>query len=415
MPSLPLVKLTVPVARLRGSATIFSNQVVPLDDGLLDAGRCAFVHVDGLPGRVGVYSKTQLMAVRLLPAGLDPSDFAGSLRTHLEDLRRLKLRLRSVSGSGAFRWVHGDADGLPGIVVDDYGDLVVIQSSAHAGDTLLPLVVEALLPLVEGRPVFERSSGQTRAAAGLPERTRTLQGTVPAEVEASFAGLRLRFAPLKAQKTGLFLDQGHNLGLFDALVRSLAPSNGSLLDVCCYAGAWSAAGARAGLSSFLLVDQDATALARAKENVLRNRSANSLLAARNDVDAAASVDTRHGDMFEILSLLGREGRSFDVVVADPPAFAKSKKHVPEARRAYARMVKLAARLVSPGGLLVVCSCSRNLEESEFLEIVGTQLSQTSEAWTLVLRGSQAPDHTVPAGENLSHYLKCAFFAKGGAP
>ncbi|MCA2962266.1 MAG: methyltransferase, partial [Silvanigrellales bacterium] len=233
-------------------------------------------------------------------------------------------------------------------------------------------------------------------------------GNVPAEVEASFAGLCLRFAPLKAQKTGLFLDQAHNLALFDGLVRTLVPANGTLLDICCYAGAWSAAGARAGLASFTLVDQDATALARAAENVVRNQAT-----ARHAPGETCQVETRHGDMFELLSLLGKEGKSFDVVVADPPAFAKAKKHVPEARRAYARMVKLASRLVRPGGLLVVCSCSRNLEESEFLDIVGTQLASTPEGWTLVLRGAQAPDHTVPAGETLAHYLKCAFYAKGG--
>lgn len=404
MPSLPLVKLTLPVAKLRGSATLFSNQVVPLDDALLDAGRTAFVQVEGLPGRVGVYAKTQLMAVRLLPAGFDAANLADSVRAHLSELRIKKTRLKVFTNSEAFRWVHGDADGLPGIVVDDYGALVVLQSSAHAGDTLLPVVTEALLPLVEGRPVFERSSGQTRQAAGLPERTRPLQGSVPTEVEAVCAGLRLKFAPLKAQKTGLFLDQSHNLMLFQSLARAVLPAKGSLLDVCCYAGAWSAAGASAGLASFTLVDQDASALARAKQNVLQN--------AESPLEEAC-VDCRHGDMFELLSVLGKEGKLFDVVVADPPAFAKSKKHVPEARRAYARMVRLAARLVRPGGMLVVCSCSRNLEETEFLELVGAQLQSSPETWSLALRGAQAPDHTVPAGENLAQYLKCAFYLKGG--
>ena len=105
------------------------------------------------------------------------------------------------------------------------------------------------------------------------------------------------------------------------------------------------------------------------------------------------------------------------MIADPPAFAKSKKHVPEARRAYARMTKLASKLVRPGGLLVVCSCSRNMDETEFLELVGGQLSQGEngpQGWSLVLRGGQSPDHTVPAGESFASYLKCAFYRREGA-
>jgi 23S rRNA (cytosine1962-C5)-methyltransferase len=419
------LKLAVPPARLRASTTLFSNQVSPLDDSLLDATRSAFVTVEGLPGRVGVYNKSQLMAVRFLPAaclgavrpnhGLDPEALVENLRQHLSALRRHKLPLRALSGGESFRWVHGDADGLPGLVVDDYGAMVVVQSGAHAGELLLPHVVRALEPLCGNRPLFERSSGQSRAMAGLPERTRALRGVVPDEVEASFAGLRLRFAPARAQKTGLFLDQSFNLALFGRLLRMAnlpnegeAPNEGaappweSLLDVCCYAGAWAATAAAAGLTRFTLIDQDAVALARAAENVVRNGSG-----------APPTVETLHGDMFERLSVLAREGRSFDVVVADPPAFAKTKKHVPEARRAYARLLKLSAKLVRPGGLLVACSCSRNMPEEEFVELAGGQLGAgpDGEGFDLVLRGSQAPDHTVPAGDALSLYLKCHFYRR----
>lgn len=414
------LSLLVPASRVRGQATLFSNQVSHLEDAVLDASRCAFVRVESFAGSLGVYCKNELRAVRLLPTGFtsgteNPTreSLVAALTAHLD---KTHARKRQLVPAGALRWIHGEADGLPGLVIDHYGSLVVVQSSAAAGEFLLPFVVEALARTQCGEttPVLERSSGQTRALAGLPERTRVLQGNVPEKVLAEFGDLGLEFTPRRAQKTGLFLDQRTNLALFATLLG--AARYESLLDVCCYAGAWSAQASRAGLTRFTLVDQDKEALARAEQNVRHNAraatSATTSSAAVPPSDALLSIEPRHGDLFEALSVLAREGKTFDVVVGDPPAFAKSKKHIPEARRAYARLAKLAAKLVRPGGLYIACSCSRNMEEAEFLATVEAQLTADSSAqWDLVLRGSQAADHTVPAGDTLSAYLKCAFYRR----
>jgi len=410
------LSLLVPASRVRGQATLFSNQVSHLEDAVLDASRCAFVRVDSLAGSLGVYCKNELRAVRLLPTAFTTGTenptretLVAALAAHLD---KTHARKRHLVPAGALRWVHGEADGLPGLVIDHYGSLVVVQSSAAAGEFLLPFVVEALTRTAHAAstPVLERSSGQTRALAGLPERTRVLQGDVPEKVLAAFGDLALEFTPRRAQKTGLFLDQRTNLSLFATLLGSTRYE--SLLDICCYAGAWSAQAAHAGLTRFTLVDQDKEALARAEQNVRHNARAATAVESAPPSDAPLSIEPRHGDLFEALSVLAREGKTFDVVVGDPPAFAKSKKHIPEARRAYARLAKLAAKLVRPGGLYIACSCSRNMEEAEFLATVEAQLvADPTARWDLVLRGSQAADHTVPAGDTLSAYLKCVFYRR----
>jgi 23S rRNA (cytosine1962-C5)-methyltransferase len=173
-----------------------------------------------------------------------------------------------------------------------------------------------------------------------------------------------------------------------------------MLDLCSYAGAWSCAAAQAGVVDFTAVDQDKDALELCEQNI------------KNNVTGSASspnIQLLHGDLFEILSKLNREEKSFDVVVADPPAFTKSSKHVPEARRAYQRLAKLSSRLVSPNGLLVACSCSRHIGEEDFYEIVSSAL--IADDWVYLGRGRQSPDHTVLATDKHSLYLKALFFVR----
>lgn len=449
--------VSLPAEKLRRAVWIFSNAVRHLDDTLLNENRCGLVVVNagGKKPRIGVYSKTNLIAVRLFPESfaldlrksptieglfeVESSLITSALAAHLSALRAAKACF-GFAQSEAFRLSHGEADGLPGIVVDDYQSLYVMQSGSRAGDLLVEWVASALSQ-VSAKPVFERSSGQVRSMDGLPERTRWV---VPpagmelgnsssaalieaAKVECTVAGARMAFNAFRAQKTGLFLDQRENLetlGRFLPLLPAFRKNKGeggdtakqsvSMLDLCCYVGAWSAAGASKGVSQFVLVDQDKEALEGAKRNILGNftgkiSSQISAGAEASDNVLPLEIETLHGDLFEHLSKLGKNARTFDVVVADPPAFAKSKKHVPEARRAYMRLTKLASRLVSSQGLYIACSCSRNMSESEFLEVVMQSLQ--GEDWILLHKGGQSPDHTIAAHEAHSDYLKCFFFMK----
>ncbi len=432
---------------------LFSNQVSHLEDHQLSPERCSLVHVPIWAGRLAVYSKTMVNACVALPARfshglsrlpgteghqLSKADFLASVTQHLRTLSQLKGCFGG-NPSEALRLVHGDADGLPGIVVDSYSgvsaspspSLLVVQSSSPVGDFLLATVTAALKELFPESVLFERSTGQGRKLLGLDERIQAIAGDVPEVMETRFCGLNLRFRPGSCQKTGLFLDQRANLLQLRDLI-----ANGSLrgnprspstqlerplrvLDLCSYAGAWSAMIANAAGFENLemtLVDQDSMALELAAENVRQN--------ARSSV----SVKTACTDVFAFLSDCARSVRDasharagvsaeapflFDLVIADPPAFAKSRKNVPEARRAYARLNRLAMTLVAPGGLLVTCSCSRNIEAAEFRLLVEDQLVSDHRLkqmeWIHLGAGRQSLDHTIPVGRGVSDYLKCHFY------
>jgi 23S rRNA (cytosine1962-C5)-methyltransferase len=390
---------------------LYSNQIRHVTSEQLGEERCAFVRVEkgGIPG---IYAKEQLSAVRFLPKEWAPffqdkfiseSQLVALISDTLHALRQRKT-IMVTDPDEALRWVHGDADGLPGIVVDDYGPVVVIQSGSTAGDFLFPLVVSALSAITT-QPLFERSSGQVRAIEKLPERTRWLRtpptGEALEQVQTFLAGTTLHFRPLRCQKTGLFLDQRENLLLLKKFLSKGTAKN--MLDLCSYAGAWSCAAAQCGVREFTAVDQDKDALQLCEMNIGKNTKSE---------NPSPSIELLHGDLFELLSKLNREKKSYDVVVADPPAFTKSAKHVPEARRAYQRLAKMSSRLVASGGLLVACSCSRHIGEEEFYEIVSGALDHDD--WIYLGRGRQSPDHTVLATDKHSLYLKALFFARRSA-
>ena len=449
---------------------LFSNQVAHLEDHQLSPERCALVHVPLWGGRVAVYSKTMVNACVALPVGfaaglsrlpgteghqLSKADFLASVTKHLRALSQLK-GCSGPAASEAMRLVHGDADGLPGIVVDSYPSrpsspgaspgvspdskrnlsLIVVQSSSPVGDFLLATVTAALKELFPEAVLFERSTGQGRKLLGLEERIQAIAGVVPEVMETQFCGLNLRFKPGSCQKTGLFLDQRANLMQLRELIGSGSFRGGirnpsdqltrplRVLDLCSYAGAWSAMIANAaGFENMelTLVDQDPMALELAAENVRQNAKASSV-----------TVKTVCSDVFAFLSDRARSMRDasqvrpdspaeapaeaallFDIVIADPPAFAKSRKNVPEARRAYARLNRLAMTLVAPGGLLVTCSCSRNIEAAEFRLLVEVQLVADHRLkqmeWIHLGAGRQSLDHTIPVGRGVSDYLKCQFY------
>lgn len=396
--------LSVSRQELKGIPWIFSNQVKHLDDSLLDDVRCAIVHIPEIDS-VGVYSKSSLISVRLLPRSfaaslistekLSRDNFAELVFQHIVAVRQQKSKIFPFAKTESFRWIHGDADGVPGIVADDYGEFVTLQSSSEAGELMLPFVIAALKKF-DSRPIFERSSGQTRIKSGLPERTRWIRGLVE-QPSVTYAGIKMTFDAIRAQKTGLFLDQRFNLEFLKTFCSHASNTAASMLDICSYAGAWSAAASLGGVRKFTFIDADIQALNLAPINV-------SLNAPKDE----CFFETRHGDLFEELTKLKNESRTFDIVIADPPAFAKTKKHLPEATKAYSRLTKSAARLVKDGGLLAICSCSKNMDADTFWHTATRALDNS---WILVHRGEQSSDHTIGTTQASTEYLKCLFFQK----
>lgn len=384
------------------SPWLFSNQVQHISDSELNEQKVSLVRIKGTK-KIGIYCKQSLISVRFLPDKMycciknnfiNKQVFINEIAKHLISLKQAKIKFQYPKNE-AFRLSHGDNDGLPSIAIDDYQSVVVLQSSSLAGEFLLPYLIDAL-KLNESRPIFERSTGQIRKQENLPERTRWIQEPVDTisnfEVFCNFANLKMTFFLNKAQKTGLFLDQRNNLEYLSSILNHF--NIHSCLDICSYAGAWSATAASAGVKDLTLIDQDSWALNLAKKNILANTSDN------------ITMVTLHGDMFEHMQGLIKNDKKYDLIVVDPPAFAKAKKHIHEAKRAYTRMTKLASKLLSENGLLVVCSCSRHIKDQEFLESVSLGLDGRN--WIFIHKGEQSPCHTYLANPDSSDYLKCYF-------
>lgn len=271
---------------------IFSNEVEHLAKNVLSTdSSVVFVQLEGTT-RFGLYDRTHLISVRLFseafsndliaklnttatPAQIEPTHVQDCLAEHLKRLKELKINLGFNDGKNAYRFIHGDADGLPSIIIDDYQSVLVLQSGSRAGEWLYPHVCEALKK-VDERPVYERSTGQSRQMEGLGERNRWLVPNATNETTASVfhADMLMSFNLQRAQKTGLFLDQRTNLTWLGEFL-SARPSNAkskSILDICSYAGAWSAKATQSGVRTCVLIDQDTHALAMAEVNIKKQNA-----------------------------------------------------------------------------------------------------------------------------------------------
>jgi 23S rRNA (cytosine1962-C5)-methyltransferase len=388
--------------KICNSSWLFSNQVQHISDKHLNEQKISLVNIKGTK-KIGIYSKQSLISIRFLPDKLydfienkviKKEVFINELGLHLNYLKQAKVKFQFPQRE-SYRLSHGDNDGLPAIAIDDYQSVLVLQSSSLIGEFLLPYIIDAL-KIIDNRPLFERSTGQIRKLENLPERTRWIREpdnqSNNFEISCNFTNLKLTFFLNKAQKTGLFLDQRKNIEYLSSILRNY--NINSCLDICSYAGAWSATAAASGVKNLTLIDQDSWALNLAKRNILANTNNN------------VTIETLHGDMFEHMQILIKNNNKFDLIILDPPAFAKSKKHISEAMRAYSRITKLASKLLADNGILIVCSCSRHIKEQEFLESVAYGLNDGK--WVFLHKGEQSPCHTHLANPDSSEYLKCYF-------
>lgn len=384
------------------SPWIYSNQIHHISDENLKESKINLVKIVGTK-KIGLYCKQHLISIRFLPDRfyslikdncIDEEIFINEIAQHLICLKKSKEKLNFPKNE-AYRLSHGDSDGLPAIAIDDYQSVIVLQSSSNVGEFLLDFIVKALIK-IDARPIFERSSGQIRKLENLPERTRWIKEPLNSsnnfEVTCDFVKLKMSFFLNKSQKTGLFLDQRKNIEYLSSILNNF--NINSCLDVCSYAGAWSSAAASVGVKNLTLIDQDSWALNLAKRNILAN------------ANGSVNIEALHGDMFEHMQGLIKKEFKYDLIIVDPPAFAKSKKNVKEARRAYSRMAKLASKLTEKNGILVICSCSRHVQDFEFLESVFTGLEGNQ--WIFMHKGEQSPCHTHIANPDSSEYLKCYF-------
>jgi 23S rRNA (cytosine1962-C5)-methyltransferase len=286
-----------------------------------------------------------------------------------------------------YRLVHGEADGLPGLVIDRFGDALVVQLNSAGMDRLREPLLGALDDVLAPRAVVLRSETSARTSEGLPPETASVRGELSEPVELVENGCRFRVDLLTGQKTGWFYDQRDNR----AAVAQLAAGQ-RVLDLFAYAGGFGVLAAVRGAAEIVMVDRSKPALALAAES-----------AALNGVDARCR--TVEGDGVATLERMAAAGERFDIVVADPPAFVKSRKDLAVGIRAYRKLAKLAAGLVRPGGFLLVASCSHNVEPEAFAEQICGGLSRARRSGRILRAAGAAADHPVHPFLPESAYLK----------
>lgn len=342
------------------------------------------VRLEGDDGaRLGtfMFNPHSLIAARLLdhdPAAVIDMEW---LRVRLGDAITLRVR---VCDAPFHRLVHAEADRLPGLVIDRYDDVAVVQANTAGMDRLTPLIVQALTDLLPLRAVVARNDSGARRQEGLSDEVALLFGE-DASAEVVEGGVRFPVDPLEGQKTGWFYDQRPNRDRVAALA-----AGARVLDVFCHVGAFGVRCAAAGAREVVLVDSSAPALAQAER-----------AAALNGV--AERVRTRRGDAFEVMGELA--GERFDLVVCDPPAFARSRKDAEAGLRAYGRMARMAAPLVAPGGFLFVASCSHHAPLEAWSAQIAFGLHRARREGRIVYTGGAGPDHPVHPHLPESAYLK----------
>jgi len=297
------------------------------------------------------------------------------------------IALRARLGLGdCCRLVHAEADGLPGLIIDRYGDVAVVQANTAWADRQLPDLAPLLAGKLGLRGIVGRNDSSARTLEGLTQSVGLLFGDA-SNATAVEGGVEFPIDPLGGQKTGFFFDQRPHRDRAASLAGSAR-----VLDLFCHVGAFGLRAAAAGAAQVTLVDASEPALAHAQ-----------LAAERNALDGR--ITTRRQDAFEALQQLGAEGSRFDLVICDPPAFAKSRKDIEPGLRAYARLARLAAPLVSPGGILFTASCSHHATPEAFAERVGFGLWKSGREGRIFAAGGAGPDHPVHPGLPESAYLK----------
>jgi 23S rRNA (cytosine1962-C5)-methyltransferase len=300
------------------------------------------------------------------------------------------FRERLAIDATAFRLVHGEGDLIPSLVVDRYGDYISLQALSQGTDRLLPEITSLLSELVAPRGIIARNDPRVRLLEGLEQTVDVMQGDIPDRVPVREGKIEYDVDLRHGQKTGAFLDQRENRIAAAQYVR------GRALDCFSYAGGFALQLApHVSELTALDISEDATALLSAN-------------AARNGLD---NVHVRTTNVFDELRTLERMGETFDAIVLDPPAFAKSKTAIPKARSGYKEINLRALKLLKPGGFLTTCSCSYHVNEAAFAEVIFDAALDARVDVSVVEKRMQGRDHPVVLGMPETYYLKCFILRK----
>jgi len=373
--------------RLRaGHCWVYSNEVdtaaTPLK--LFEPGQAVdiFSHQDKWLGS-GYVNPHSLICARLVSR--DPEHpLTRSLLVH-----RLKIALglrQRLYDRPFYRLVFGESDGLPGLVIDRYGDVAVVQVTTAGMELMKEQIVEALDKVIKPASVLFRNDSAVREAEGLERYIEQVGQPLPDRLPVEENGFDFRVPAMEGQKTGWFFDQAFNRARMAPYVRGRR-----VLEVCSYVGAWGVQAAAHG-ARVHSIDVSKTAL----DGVRLNAELNGV---------ADAVTTQRGDAFEVMRGMRSERQRFDVVMVDPPAFIKRRKDIKEGTLAYRRLNQLALQLLSRDGILITSSCSHHMARDSLLQVVQQAARHTDRSLQLLEQGYQAPDHPVHPAISETAYLK----------
>jgi 23S rRNA (cytosine1962-C5)-methyltransferase len=336
-------------------------------------------------GLFNPHSKIRVRLLTMEEEAIDEAFWARRVRS-AEDLRR-----RVVSGTDAYRLIHGEGDLLPGLVVDRYADLLVMQTLAFGMDRRKELLADLLSEQMKPDAIYLRNDSKSRALEGLPLSHGFLRGRSPTRFEIAEGPARFEVDIERGQKTGWFCDQREN-----RLAVASVAKDADVLEVFCHTGAFGIQAALRGAKSVLGIDVSTDAVAMARRHADMNGMGN-------------LCEYREADAFEELRALDRTGQRYDLIILDPPAFARSKQALPHALAGYKDINLHALRLIRPGGFLATCSCSYHVSEQNLWHTILEAARDAKRQLKLVESRSQSRDHPMLAAMPETRYLKCFVF------
>ena len=372
---------------LAGHDWVYSNEIETHETPLKSLEPGQPVEVVSKRGRwlgYGYANPHSLIAVRMTSRQREHPLTASVFVERIQ--RALALRER-LYPSPFYRLLHGEGDALPGVIVDRYADLLVVQITTAGMERERANLLTALEQIIRPQRILLRNDTAARAQEGLEAGVEWALGEDQGEIELSEGGLRFRVSPVLGQKTGWYFDQAENRQRLQRLAVS-----GPVLDCCCYLGAWGLRAAAAGASSVTCIDSAATALAALQANAQLN-------------GLEGRISAIQGDAFEVLRSLRDDGVRFEMVMLDPPAFIKRRRDFADGQRAYQRLNRLGLELLSEGGLLLTSSCSFHMDRDTFLQSVQQAARRNGRRLQLILSGSQGPDHPIHPAIAETAYLK----------
>jgi 23S rRNA (cytosine1962-C5)-methyltransferase len=371
-----------------GSPWIFSNEI-RMDPSAKALAPGTPVNVRGEDGRefgTGYFNPKSLIAVRLLARECDVTVDAGFFAGRLK--QALALR-QAIYDRPFYRLCHAEGDGLPGLVIDRFDDTLTVQTGTAGMERQIDAIAAALDEVVAPKTVILRNDTPSRALEGLESSVRTLKGE-GRRIAVEENGARYIADLTEGQKTGWYYDQRDNRAFVAALAKGK-----SVLDAYSYTGGFGILAAKAGAREVVCLDSSAPALTLAEESARAN---------------GVTVKAVKADVFEELERLKAAGERFDMVLADPPPFVKSKKDLEPGAKAYRKLARLAADVTAPGGFLIVASCSHNIPPERFAQECAQGLLRAGRRASLIRQAGAGPDHPVHPLLPESAYLKALVYA-----